>query len=70
MFKHNICGDQPEVPDGMPDSASALPLRFFASPRYPPFRASFAVTSVEVHHGDVVEEPERNSIIRDLNGTS
>ena len=21
MFKHNICGDQPEVPNGMPDSS-------------------------------------------------
>ena len=23
-FKHNICGDQPKVPDGMPDSADPL----------------------------------------------
>ena len=36
VFKHNICGDQPEVPDGMPDSPDPLPQNFFANPRCPP----------------------------------
>ena len=36
MFKHNICGDQPEVPDDMPDSSDPLPPEFFANPRCPP----------------------------------
>ena len=35
MFKHNICKDQPEVPDCMPDSSDPLPLEFFANPRCP-----------------------------------
>ena len=29
VFKHNICGDQLEVPDGMPYSFDPLPLEFF-----------------------------------------
>ena len=29
MFKHNICGDQSEVPGGMPDSSDPLPPEFF-----------------------------------------
>ena len=28
-FKHNICGDQPGIPDGMTDSTDPLPLEFF-----------------------------------------
>ena len=25
VFKHNICGDHPEVPEGMPDSTDPFP---------------------------------------------
>ena len=35
MFKHNICGDQLEVPDGMPDSFDPLSPEFFMNPRCP-----------------------------------
>ena len=35
-FKHNICGDQPEVPDGMTDSYDQLLLEFFMNPKCPP----------------------------------
>ena len=35
MFKHNICGDQPEVPDDMPNSSDSLPPEFFMNPRCP-----------------------------------
>ena len=34
-FKHNICDDQPEIPDGMPDSIDLLPPEFFVNPRCP-----------------------------------
>ena len=34
-FKHNICGDHPEVPDGMPDSSFSFPYEFFSNPRCP-----------------------------------
>ena len=33
VFKHNICGDQPEVLDGMPNSSDLLPPKFFVNPR-------------------------------------
>ena len=36
MFKHNICGDQLEVPYDMLDSSDPLPLKFFKNPRCPP----------------------------------
>ena len=36
VFKHNICGDEPKVQDGMPDSFNPLPLEFFANPKCPP----------------------------------
>ena len=36
MLKYNICGDHPEVPNGMPDSSDPLPLEFFINPRSPP----------------------------------
>ena len=35
-FKHNICGDQPKVPNGMSNSSDPLPLEFFMNPRCPP----------------------------------
>ena len=35
VFKHNICGDQLEVLDGMPDSFDPLPPEFFMNPRCP-----------------------------------
>ena len=35
-FKHSICRDQLEIPDGMPNSANPLPLEFFVNPRCPP----------------------------------
>ena len=36
VFKHSICGDLPEILDGMPDYANSFPLEFFVNPRYPP----------------------------------
>ena len=31
VFKHNICGDRLEVPEGMPDSADPLPHELFVN---------------------------------------
>ena len=45
MFKHNICGDQLEVPDGMLDSSDPLPLEFFINPKCPPALAPIEVTA-------------------------
>ena len=35
-FKHNICEDRPDVPQGMPDFANPLPPKFFVNPGCPP----------------------------------
>ena len=42
LFKHNICGDKPGIPNGMPDSTNPLPLECFANLRCPP-----ALTAIE-----------------------
>ena len=70
MFKQDICGDQPEVPDGMPNSYNFLLPECFASPRCPPVPASSEDVAVRVHRREVAEEPERGASVRDLNGTS
>ena len=48
MFKHIICGDQPEVPNGMLDSFDPLPLEFLVNPRCPPAPAATDATAAEV----------------------
>ena len=69
MFKHNICGDQLEVPDCMPDSPNFLSLECFESLRCPPVLASSEDTTSGVHCGEVAEEPGRGAPLRNLNGT-
>ena len=70
VFKHDICEDQPKVPDGMPDSSNFRPLKFFASPRCSHVRASSKDTAARVHRREVAEKFERSAPIGDLNGTS
>ena len=48
VFKHNICGDQPEVQDGMLDSSNLLPLECFTNPRCPPAPTATKVKAAEV----------------------
>ena len=47
VFKHNIYGDQPEVPDGMPDSSDPLPLEFFVNLRCSQAPIATKATTVE-----------------------
>ena len=61
VFKHNICGDQPEVLDGMPDSFDPLPLEFFANPRCLPTPTTTEVTAVEVDKSEATKEPEKST---------
>ena len=49
MFKHNICGDQPEVPDGMPDFADPFPSEFFVNPKCPSVPVTAESTTAKVH---------------------
>ena len=73
MFKHNICSDQPEVPDGMPDSSDPLPLEFFMNLRCPPIPAATEAMTIEADRSEAAgreEELERSSPVRDFAGTS
>ena len=56
VFKHNIYGDQPEVPDGMPNSSSPLPLEFFMDPRCP-----LTLTPTKATTTKKAKEPERST---------
>ena len=42
VFTHNICGNKPQIPDGMPDPSVPLTIEFFANPRCPPSTSSAA----------------------------
>ena len=73
VFKHNICGDQPEVLDGMLDSFDPLPLELFMNPRCPLARAPTKAIGTEVEHNKTIEmtkELERRANIEDFVGTS
>ena len=60
MFKHNICGDHPKVPDGMPDFADPLPPEFFMNPRCPPVRVA-----VEAIVAEAAKEPMKAAAVED-----
>ena len=52
MFKHNICGDQPEVPNGMPVSSDPLLLEFFVNPRCPQVPTATEAKTIEVDQSE------------------
>ena len=64
MFKHNIYGDQLEVPDGMPDSFDPLSPEFFANPRCPPTLATTEVTTAKVDQSKATKELEKSASAR------
>ena len=65
MFKHNICGSQQEVLDGMPNSSSLLPPDFFANPRCSPVLAIIGATTCEVDLIEPTKDPEENVSVGD-----
>ena len=65
VFKHNICGDQPEVPDGIPNSSNPLSPEFFVSPRCPPVSVATEDAAVKVHPSEAAKEPEENASAMD-----
>ena len=56
VFKHNICGDHPKVPEGMPDSVDPLPPEFFMNPGCPPIQPIAKATTIEVPLNEVAME--------------
>ena len=63
VFKHNICGDQPEVSDGMSDSFDPLLLDFFVNPKCPPTLVATKVMKTKVDQGKAIKEHEKSSFI-------
>ena len=41
-FTHNICGSNPQIPDGMPNPSVPLTVEFLANPRCPPSASAVA----------------------------
>ena len=68
--QHNICGDQPEVSDCMPDSSGFLSLEFFTGLRCPFVPESFEDAAAEVYYGELAEEPGRGAPPGNSNETS
>ena len=64
-FKHNICGDQSEVPDGMLDSFDPLLLEFFVIPKCPLVPLANEDIAVKVHLSEVAKEPLKNASVED-----
>ena len=58
-FAHNICGSQPLVQDGMPDTSKPLSPKFFINPRCPPGVAHAESATINVRSGEVMIVSER-----------
>ena len=61
MFKHDICEDQLEVPNGMPDSFDPLPLEFIANPRCSSALVATEVTAAEVDQSKATKESKTSA---------
>ena len=73
MFKHNICGDQPKVPNSMLDSFDPLPPEFFVNPKCPPNPKATEATTIKADKSKWagrVEEHERSGLVGDFAVTS
>ena len=65
IFKHNICGDRPEVLERLLDSADLLPLEFFMNLVCSPVQASSEATTTEVPLNDAAKGPMEIAIAKD-----
>ena len=65
-FKHNICGDQLEVPNGMPNSSDPLPTKFFVNPKCPPAPIATEAIIAKAGSSKAIKELEESVFIRNL----
>ena len=65
VLKHNICGDHPEVPNGMPDSSDPLPLEFLVNTRCLSALVATEATTVEVDQSEAAKELEMRASVED-----
>ena len=56
VFKHNICGNHPRVPEGMFDSTDPLPPDFFVNPKCPSIQAVVEATATKVPPSETTKE--------------
>ena len=61
-FAHNVCGSQPEVPDGMSDTSKPLSPSLFTNPQCPPGIIHAEAAFIDVHLGEVTNAPEREAL--------
>ena len=61
-FAHNICGSQPVVPDGIPDTSKPLSPDFFINPRCHPGTVPAKSITSYVHPGEAMIMPEREHL--------
>ena len=61
VFAHNICGSQPEVPDGMSDMSKPVSLEFFIDPRCPPGVVPVEAASIDVCPGKAMNALKREA---------
>ena len=65
VFKHNICGDHQDVPNGMPDSADPLPHEFFVNPGCPPVQTAAEATTTKAPPSKTTKEPMEAAVAED-----
>ena len=58
-FTHNICGSQPVVQDGMPDTSKPLSPEFFINPQCPLDAFPTEVATIDVRPGEAMIAPMR-----------
>ena len=69
VLKHNICGDQLEVPDDMSDSSSLLPIEFFMNSWCPPTPTPTKATTTKAEQSKSAKkakEPEMSAPAQDF----
>ena len=54
LFAHNICGSQPVVPDGMPDTSKPLSPEFFINPQCPPGVVPAEAATIDVRSSETM----------------
>ena len=65
VFKNHICGDRPDISDGMPDFSNPLPPEFFDNPRCPLVPAADKAIDAEVSQGGAAGNSEGGVVTKD-----
>ena len=60
-FAHNICGSQPEVPNGMSGTSKSLSPKFSINPRCPLGVVPAEVASTSAHSNEVTNASEKEA---------